>query len=206
MFRKLELIYQALQLEDNPASFLAEPPQFRELSSHNHIREAYDQREKRLEWWLRTIDKETCESLTSELLAHRPEEAFMRLENDESLIHTIALDGKQVRFFEAKNCAGSTPFIGWLTLCEIVFARLTQRTKFALQVPVTERDMDPNLQDVVGFCLNTLLFPVDLTGNHNFESALRSTQRIYDVCMANTLPFEIVAKALHDDGPEPRKV
>ena len=206
MCRELELIYQALQLEDNPASFLAEPPQFRELSSHDHIREAYDQREERLAWWLRTIDKETCESLISELLAHRPEETFMRLENDESLIHTIALDGKQVRFFEAKDCAGSTPFIGWLTLCEIVFARLTKRTKFALQVPVTERGMDPKFQDVVGFCLNTLLIPVDLTGNHNFESALRSTQRIYDMCMANTLPFEMVAKALHDDGPEPRKV
>ena len=50
------------------------------------------------------------------------------------------------------------------------------------------------------------LLSLTAKSNYNFESALRSTQRVYDVCMANTLPFEMVAKALHDDGPKPRKV
>ena len=204
--RELELIYRALQLDDISASFLAEPPQFRELSSHDQIREAHDQRKGRLAWWLRIIDKETCESLTSELLTHKPDETFTRLENDESIVHTTALDNKQVRSFEANYCAGSTPFIGWLTLCKIVLARITQRAKFALQVPVTERGMDPRFQDVVGFCLNTLLIPVELTGKDTFDSVLRSTQRTYDACMANTLPFEMVVTALNDDGPEPSKV
>ncbi|KAL8913403.1 MAG: hypothetical protein Q9171_001782 [Xanthocarpia ochracea] len=40
----------------------------------------------------------------------------------------------------------------------------------------------------------------------SFESILWSTQRTYDACMANTLPSETVAKALHDDGMKPREV
>jgi amino acid adenylation domain-containing protein len=199
--RELESIYHALQLDDSSMSSLTEPPQYSEFSQCHQAKEAYDQRHERLERWLRSIDTESFEPFLSELHVHRPVETLTRLEEDESLIHVRTLDSKQVRLFEAKQCVGSTPFIGWLTLCQIVLARMTQRARFALAVPVTDRGMDPRFQDVVGFCLNTLLVPLELASEDTFESSLRSTRRMYDACVEGSFPLAMVFEALGNRRP-----
>ena len=39
-------------------------------------------------------------------------------------------------------------------------------------VSVTERGLDPRFQDIIGFCLNTLLVPVELAGRDTFQEIL----------------------------------
>jgi amino acid adenylation domain-containing protein len=199
--RELEFVYRALQLDDGSLSLVAEPLQYSEFSRCYQTRDACNQQHERLKWWLRNIDTETSENFLSELQVHRPSEFLARIEDDQSLVHTRTLDLKQVRLFEAKVCKGSTPFIAWLTLCQIVLARMTRKAKFALAVPVTNRGMDPRFLDVVGFCLNTLLVPVELTSKDTFQSSIRTTQRTFDACVANSLPLGMVVEALLKERP-----
>ena len=132
-------------------------------------------------------------------------------------MHTVLLDSKQVRRFEAIGCLGVTPFVGWLSLREVILACMTQRNKFMLHVPVSERGMDlylcvtrwsadeesANIQEIVGFCLNTSLVPVDLDETDTFEAILRSTQRTLDACTANALPLsKAMSVNLAKSGPK----
>ena len=204
--RELERVYQALQIDSCAISSLDEPLQYSEFSRCHQTMEIYHQQHERLKWWLRSIDVETSEPFISEIQMHGPAKTLTKLENDESLVHIRNLDSKKVRCFEASECLGSTPFIGWLTLCQIVLARMTQKAKFLLAVPVTDRGMDPRFQDIVGFCLNTLLIPINVISEDTFESSLRSTQRKCDACVANSLPLEMVVEALGKARPAAGKV
>lgn len=49
-----------------------------------------------------------------------------------------------------------------------------------LHVSVPEREMDPSCQEVVGFCLTTLLVLVNLDKTASFESISRFIQRNLD--------------------------
>ncbi|KAJ4309002.1 hypothetical protein N0V84_011755 [Fusarium piperis] len=195
---ELESIYQALPAQGrDPSSSLGTAIQYREFSQYQRNKEMCHQRQERLKWWLNQLDAETLEPLMTELHVHRPTDALISFEKDTSLVYVQPLDASQVRSFESKQCAGSTPFIGWLTLCQVVLARMLRRSKFALAIPVTERGMDPAFQGVVGFCLNTLLIPVSLDPEDTVADSLSTTQRTFDTCVEHSLPLETVVQELN---------
>ncbi|KAG9230477.1 hypothetical protein BJ875DRAFT_546147 [Amylocarpus encephaloides] len=200
--RELQSVYHLLEMKNYTKMPLSLPelPQYSEFSRHLNTTEKFDQREEREKWW-DSMDFEIFEPFMTELYMHKTTEAPTRLEDDESLMHVRNLDIKEVRLFEAHHCAGSTPFIGWLTLCQIMLGRMTQRSRFALAVPVTDRGMDPKFQDIVGFCLKTLLIPVELAPGDTFESCLNATQQMYSACDQRSLPFEKVVEVISKSRP-----
>ncbi|KPM37546.1 Linear gramicidin synthase subunit B [Neonectria ditissima] len=208
--RELESIYQAWPAQGRTApSPLGTAIQYREFSQYQRNKGTHHQRQERLEWWLSQMDAETLEPLMTELHVHRPADALISLEKDTSLVYVQPLDARRVRAFENKQCSRSTPFIAWLTLCQVVLARMLRRSKFALAIPLTERGMDPAFQDLVGFCLNTLLIPVFLDLEATVANSLSTTQRTFNACVEHSLPLETVvhelnrSRALNDKaGPE----
>jgi hypothetical protein len=126
--------------------------------------------------------------LTIELLVHRPGNVLIPLDKDKSLVHTRALDVKQVRAFESKQGAGSTAFIGWLTLCQLVIGRMLTRSKFVLAVRVTEHGIHPTFHDVVGVYLNTLLIPATIGPEDAMVESISTTKTVVQGLSHSRLP------------------
>lgn len=194
MCRELETIYQAPRLNDTV--LLTDPPQYRDYAKLFQPLRAYGDNSEEIRWWLNAIDAEMTEPLLTELRLRGLSQVSTAPRNASSLVYAHKFDPQQIRYFEVRVCHGVTPFIGWLALCQLVLTRILQRTKFTMTIPVTGRGMDQSFHDIIGYCLNTLVLPVDVATDSTFELLLSSTQRVFDTCSEHLLPMELILKHL----------
>ncbi|MFC4492557.1 amino acid adenylation domain-containing protein [Streptomyces ovatisporus] len=85
---------------------------------------------------------------------------------------------------------GATPFMALLTAFTTLLARYTAQWDVVIGTPVAGRER-PEIENIVGFFLNTLVLRCQLDGSLGFEQAL---ERVRDVCKEafghQELPFE----------------
>lgn len=199
--RELDLAYQSLEPGKNTNLPLDRVTQYSVFARYYEMHSAGSERSNNCNWWIENMELELFDSIVSELEPRVPAKIPIRLEQDESSVYIRALNSKQARCFEAMRCKGSTPFVGWLALCQAILAQMANMSKFLLAVPVTDRGLDPHFYDIVGFCLNTLLFPVRVNLEDTFESLLASTQQTYEACVKRSTPYQDLLKALKDRFP-----
>ncbi|MBN6039847.1 non-ribosomal peptide synthetase [Amycolatopsis sp. 195334CR] len=94
---------------------------------------------------------------------------------------------------------GATPFMGLLAGYAALLSRYTGQDDLVLTMPVTDRAR-PELEDVVGLLLNTVVLRLDTTGTYR-----ELLHRVRDAVLAayehRTLPFDRLVGELGLDGP-----
>jgi amino acid adenylation domain-containing protein len=217
---ELECSYHASEIHlDNPApssgasllESVSKPfsstPQYHEFTTGQWAEWSQSQEDimAKKDWWLHKMDFETTEPLVfPQTQAHTPWNGPKKPKKDESSLHTFELDARQVRIFETAVCRRSTAFIGWFSLCQILLSRITGRSKFSIAIPITLRDLDPRYQEIMGFCLNTIPFPVKLEVEDTFAAVLSSVQRTFDECIAKAMPLHSLHQILDAEAPSNR--
>lgn len=91
---------------------------------------------------------------------------------------------------------GVTPFLVLLTAVQVLVHRLSGQERFLLGAPSSGRAR-PELEDVVGFFVNNLVFPADLSGEPRLEELLARNREMAGFALAaQELPFEELVEAL----------
>ncbi len=94
---------------------------------------------------------------------------------------------------------GVTLFITLLTAFKILLHRYTSQTDLAVGVPITNRNRS-ELENVIGFFLNTLVLRTKLSGNSGFREILA---RVREVTLGafehQDLPFEVLVEKLQPE-------
>ncbi|MGC7096249.1 amino acid adenylation domain-containing protein [Amycolatopsis lurida] len=94
---------------------------------------------------------------------------------------------------------GATPFMGLLAGYAALLSRYTGHDDLVLTMPVTDRAR-PELEDVIGLLLNTVVLRLDTTGTYR-----ELLHRVRDAVLAayehRTLPFDRLVGELGLDGP-----
>ena len=91
---------------------------------------------------------------------------------------------------------GLTPFIVLLTAVQVLLHRLSGQERLVVGVPSSGR-LRPDLEHLVGFFLNNLVFPADLAGEPSLEELLaRNREHAAFALTAQELPFEALVEAL----------
>jgi amino acid adenylation domain-containing protein len=86
--------------------------------------------------------------------------------------------------------AGTTPFMVLLALYAALLYRYTGQEDLLIGIPIANRSQ-PELKDVIGVCLNTLVLRVDLNGSPTFSELLERVRSEALEAFANSeLPFE----------------
>ncbi|MFJ5884189.1 amino acid adenylation domain-containing protein [Kitasatospora cineracea] len=91
---------------------------------------------------------------------------------------------------------GATPFMTLLTAYATVLARHTGQWDLPIGTPVSGRDC-PEVEQVVGFFLNTLVLRCTLDARRSFEDALAAVRRTASTALAHQqLPFDLLVEEL----------
>jgi amino acid adenylation domain-containing protein len=86
--------------------------------------------------------------------------------------------------------AGTTPFMVLLALYAGLLYRYTGQEDLLIGIPIANRSQ-PELQDLIGVCLNTLVLRIDLSGSPTFAELLERVRSAALEAFANSeLPFE----------------
>ncbi len=98
---------------------------------------------------------------------------------------------------------GVTMFAAALTVFDVLLVRLSGQERLSVGTPMTYREA--LVDGLLGFYLNQVPMPVDLSGNPTFREAL---QRVRDAVIAaqahNDLPYGLMVEAVH--GPADSRV
>ena len=91
---------------------------------------------------------------------------------------------------------GVTPFGVLLTATQVLLHRLTGQERFLVGAPSSGR-LRPELEDAVGFFINNLVFPADLSGGATVEELLARNRELAAFALsAQELPFEALVDAM----------
>ncbi|MEQ4299807.1 amino acid adenylation domain-containing protein [Plantactinospora sp. B6F1] len=94
---------------------------------------------------------------------------------------------------------GASPYMTMLTAFSTLLARYAGRWDVAVGTPVAGRNR-PELEDMVGFFLNSLVLRPKLTAGMRFGEALEATREVCRAAFAHqTLPFERLVDDLQPD-------
>lgn len=93
----------------------------------------------------------------------------------------------------------TTLFTVMLAAFDLLLHRLTGQDDILLGTPIAGRN-HPDLENVIGLFLNTVILRLDLSGNPTFEELLRRAQATTLGAYANQdLPFERLVEEIHPD-------
>src|SRR6201999_3155895 len=85
---------------------------------------------------------------------------------------------------------GLTPFMALLAGFQTLLTRYTSQTRIVVGSPIANRTRR-ELEDLIGFFVNSLVFCTDLSGDPSFSEALDRTKEAALVAYAHQdLPFE----------------
>ncbi|MEW2813213.1 amino acid adenylation domain-containing protein [Streptomyces massasporeus] len=94
---------------------------------------------------------------------------------------------------------GATLFMTLLAACQALLGRWSGQTDFAVGTPVAGRDR-PEVRDVVGFFLNTLVLRADLSGDPTFDELLaRVRDDALDAYEHQDMPFGRLVEELRPE-------
>ncbi|MEG8277209.1 amino acid adenylation domain-containing protein [Streptomyces sp. AHA2] len=186
LIRELELCYEGRTLPELPfgyADFAAW--QRRELSAERLT--------GRLAHWRRRL----ADLPALELPTDRPRPA-VRDRAGEAVRFTVAPE-LVTALEEVGRRHGATLFMTLLAAYQAVLGRWSGQTDFAVGTPVAGRDR-PEVREVVGFFLNTLVLRADLSGDPAFEDLLgRVRDDALDAYEHQDMPFGRLVEELRPD-------
>jgi len=91
---------------------------------------------------------------------------------------------------------GVTPFVVLLTATQVLLHRLTAQERFLVGAPSSGR-LRPELEELVGFFINNLVFPADFSAGVSVEDLLARNRELAAFALsAQELPFEALVDAL----------
>lgn len=95
---------------------------------------------------------------------------------------------------------GATPFMVLLAAFQALICRYTGQTDLLIGSPIANRRL-PELEPIIGFFVNTIVFRADLRGEPAFRTLLRATRETAIAAFDHQdAPFERVVEALHARG------
>ncbi|RAH75046.1 acetyl-CoA synthetase-like protein [Aspergillus aculeatinus CBS 121060] len=200
--REIEDIYSSEQSLDPHSSPAVQYSEFAKWQRSTLLQQGY---KNHLHWWEERIGDEMA-SLRPEDLAPLPPHvpSLSVEERDKSQLIMQDLDSDIFRSFQEQICAGSTAFVGWLALFQLLMARVSRKNEFLLAVPATERGVSAEFIDVVGFCLNTVLIPCTVAPTDTYRTLLARTQETFLSCISHSIPYEEVVTNLAAKRPTGR--
>lgn len=163
---------------------------------------AYDQRRRfsagelqgALDYWKTTLGGELP---VLQLPTDRPRPAVQTFQGGLALLRLPPETLKAVR--NLSFAAGVTPFMTLLAAYEALLSRYSGQTRILIGTPAANRSR-PEVADLIGLFLNTLVLPADLEGDPTFNELLRRVQKGVLAALANQeLPFEKLVEALQPE-------
>ncbi|PYH43509.1 acetyl-CoA synthetase-like protein [Aspergillus saccharolyticus JOP 1030-1] len=193
--REIEEFYSSEQSFDAQSSPAA--VQYHEFAKWQRSTSLQHEYNNHLQWWEKRIGDELASLRPEDLGPLPPHVPSLPVEErDKSQLITQDLDSDLFRSFQEQICAGSTAFVGWLALFQLLMARVSRKNEFLLAVPATERGVSARFIDVVGFCLNTVLIPSTVAPTDTFKTLLARTQETFLSCISHSVPYEDVVANL----------
>lgn len=191
--RELVCFYNGYVTGQGP-SLPALPVQYADYALWQHARLKELPLEKPLSYWRAQLAGAPA---TIDLPSDRPRPAVM--DDEGGLIRTVlpAELATRLRAFCRSN--ELTPFMGLLTAFKILLHRYSGQEDIVVGVPVSGRNR-LELENMIGFFINTLALRSDLSGNPSFrEVAQRVRKVVVDGITHQELPFERLVEELRPE-------
>jgi amino acid adenylation domain-containing protein len=162
------------------------------LWEHNWLSSEEVQRE--LDWWRRHLAGART-SIELPVDHERPEgRRFAGSSHDLALAAELAAAARRLCREES-----ATPYMLVLAALAMLLYRITGQDDVLVGSPVANR-LSPELETLIGFLSNTLVFRVRMSGNPTFRELLRRVREMaLDVYAHQSVPFEKIVEAI---GPE----
>ena len=187
--RELGEAYQALAAH-RPASLPPLPVTFADFAQWQRGRLSGPEADAMLERWRRRL--EGCAEL--ELPTDRPRPPVQTFRGSHHQVHVEESLWSAVD--EAARAAGVTPYTWALAAFTVMLSRYSDQDDVVLGTPLAGRT-HRDLQDVVGFFVNTLALRFDLTGDPTFADFLSRVRDVGNAAQAHQeLPLDRLIQAL----------
>jgi amino acid adenylation domain-containing protein len=195
LWRELDQLYTAA-VAGEPAPLAPLPVQYADFAAWQRETMSGAVLDRQLDHWRTTLAGVT----PAELPTDRPRPPVRDSACD---VVTFEVPAAAVRVLHRlAREAGATPFMALLAVYSIVLGRFSRRDDVTVGTPVAGRDR-PEVQDLIGLFLNTLVLRTDLSGDPSFREVLR---RVRETALAayshQDLPFErLVAELAPERDP-----
>jgi amino acid adenylation domain-containing protein len=174
---------------------LAEPPlQFGDFARWQHDWLGLEQGRRELDWWRRQLAGART-SIELPVDRSRPDSRrFAGASHDLTLPADLAADARRLCREE-----GATPYMLMLAALAALLYRVTGQDDVLVGSPVANRT-SPELEALIGFFSNTLVFRVRTGGNPTFRELLcRVRETALDVYAHQGVPFERIVDAVNPE-------
>ncbi|HEX8273037.1 MAG TPA: amino acid adenylation domain-containing protein [Longimicrobiaceae bacterium] len=200
LLRELGTLYAAFA-EGRPGPLPAPPLRYADYAAWQRARLRGETLERLLGWWTRRLAGAPA---ALELPLDRPRppvQSFRGARHDQMLDPEPAA---RLRALARRH--GATPFMTLLAAFDVLLARCTGQADVVVGAPVAGRTR-PELEEVVGFFVNTVVLRVDCAGDPSFAELLgRAREATLGGWEHQELPFERLVEALgapRDAGRNP---
>jgi amino acid adenylation domain-containing protein len=192
LFRELSELYEALST-GRPLTLAELPIQYADFAKWQKQRYQGERLESQLSYWKTQLEN----IVTLQLATDRPRQPLQAARGARryfALSHNLSCELK-----ELSRQHSATLFMTLLAGYQTLLHRYSQQTDIVVGSPVAGRGRQ-ELEQLIGFFLNTVVLRLDLSGNPTF---IETIQRTREVCLGalnhQELPFEKLVEELHPD-------
>lgn len=190
LFREIRAFY-AEEVEGTPANLPDLPIQYADFANWQLSWLKGSVLEKQLEYW-RNVMKNAPPSVNLQTDFPRPAKLSYRGASELLQIPAEVLD--QLR--QLSRSERTTQFTLLLAAFKVLLYRYSRQTDVLVGIPITNR-RQIELENLIGFFLNTLVLRTELMGNHTFRQLLkRESGIVLDAFDNQDLPFEQLVEVL----------
>ena len=189
--RELDQFYTAALRGEDPLSGIeALPIQYRDFSAWQRQEEQMKEHEKQLAYWVQQLK----DSIPAEILADYPRPALLSGRAD---IVRLKIEGAVYESLQAfSRSRQMTPFAVLLAAFSITHYRLTGSEDAMIGRPIANRNR-PELENLIGFFVNTQCIRITVSDEDTFESLVRQVWASTAEAHENQdVPFERVVSSL----------
>ncbi|MFW6012240.1 MAG: amino acid adenylation domain-containing protein, partial [bacterium] len=156
----------------------------------SHWRERWD---TAVEFWRRKLEGVPV----LELPTDRPRPPLSRFAGGRARLPLAGTVVRNLRGLARRH--GATRFMVFLAGFQVLLARLSSRTRFAVGAPFSQRDRE-ELENLIGLFVNTLPIPLYLDGGAPFPEVLEKVRdATLEVYEHGDVPYELLAERLATD-------
>ncbi|MEU1752627.1 amino acid adenylation domain-containing protein [Micromonospora matsumotoense] len=189
LWRELDRLYTAA-LTGGPSPLAPLPVQYADFAAWQRGAVSGAVLDRQLDYWRQTLAGAT----PVELPLDRPRPQVRDSACDLVPFAVPASDARALH--ELARQAGATPFMVLLAGYAILLGRFGRSDDVTVGTPVASRDR-PEVQDLIGLFLNTLVLRTDLSGDPSFHEVLRRVKEMALGAYAHQeLPFERLVEEL----------
>ncbi|WP_033439095.1 non-ribosomal peptide synthetase [Saccharothrix sp. NRRL B-16314] len=189
LWRELDRHYTAA-VAGEPVDLAPLPVQYADFAAWQRTATSGAALERQLGYWRGKLAGAT----PLELPADRPRPPVRDVAGDQVPFVVPARDARVVTRLAREY--GATPFMALLAAYTVLLARSSGRADVTVGTPVANRDR-PEVQDLIGMFLNTLVLRVDLSGDPSFREVLkRVKETALEAYAHQDMPFERLLEEL----------